>query len=380
MGGGGGGDGVLLGMPGPWADDKREPSDFYTSKIGGLPDWPFPVENLAPNLLICGTCGSKLCLVSQVYAPISSGASNIEDRTILVFGCIIPNCGNTPLSWRALRVQKVDSERESSVSTEEVVPSTPPVSVSKANWLDDDSDEDIDLEALSKALSEAGTTASHSKKKDGNQRSESAVKNSTLVARTGVDMETPVVPCFYMYTQEPSSKDIVSSVCSNYSELSIKEQQNCDYNDDEMGDAGEPEVYEYDKALSADRTYLKFKKQLDAYPDQCFRHLYGGKPLLATAELGDPGNCKLCGGFRHFEMQLMPQLISFLLDRADDCQKNALENWNWMTLIVYTCSESCSDKFDRGKSTNSGWIVAEEAVLVQFEKTLQESIHPGYFS
>uniref|UniRef100_A0A6N2LKR1 Programmed cell death protein 2 C-terminal domain-containing protein n=1 Tax=Salix viminalis TaxID=40686 RepID=A0A6N2LKR1_SALVM len=48
--------------------------------------------------LICGTCGSKLCLVSQVYAPISSGTSNIEDRTILVFGCIIPNCGNTPLS------------------------------------------------------------------------------------------------------------------------------------------------------------------------------------------------------------------------------------------------------------------------------------------
>ncbi|CAK7338058.1 unnamed protein product [Dovyalis caffra] len=334
------GGGVLLGMPGPWADDNREPSDFYTSKIGGLPDWPFFSEHLAPNLLICGACGSKIRLIAQVYGPISIGTLNIEDRTVLVFGCICQIVEKPLLGvfkfhflvnhfWRALRVQKVDIERESSTSTEDVVPSTPPVSVSKANWLDDDSDEDIDLEVLGKALSEVGTLASHSKKQDGNRRSE------------------PVVKEFHFGAKDRSRQ---------WKRL---EKQNCDYNDHEMEDEGEQEVCEYDKALSADWTYLKFKKQLDANPDQCFRYLYGGKPLLPTAQLVDPGKCKLCGGFRHFEMQVMPQLISFLLDGADDCQKNVLENWNWMTIVVYTCSKPLDELYPGGFDS-TGYAGIEE--------------------
>ncbi|CAJ2641656.1 unnamed protein product [Trifolium pratense] len=364
---------VLLGMPGPWADDYREPSDPYTTKIGGLPDWPLPKDAINTDLLRCATCANSLSLVAQIYAPLSH-----HHRILFIFGCVSSKCAT---SWRVLRLQKL-ADVETSQHKQ--------VEVQNPNSGDDEdeSDDDMSFEELANALYQAGTLASsNSKSKSKKQKKKRQHKFPTsspypepTTASEDVNNhnDIPVVPCFYIYTQEEPSTWDFSSVCSSYSSLSIKENGNSAEDNMQAEETWEKEQYEYDKALTADRTYLKFKKRLDAYPEQCFRYSHGGKPILAVANDINPGSCGLCGKPRQFEMQLMPPLLYFLQEALADNQRQMVENWDWMTLLVYTCPESCCEDKQVNSNSNNGWIIAEEAVVAQCEESM--SIQPGYFS
>lgn len=366
--------GVFLGMPGPWAGHMHEAADHYTTKIGGLPDWAIPLPSTSVDLFKCSACKSDLSLLAQVYAPISKKNLNIEERVIYVFGCLMPECGSTTVSWRAIRIQKsVNSEGLKSLSDKAVSSPASSASDSKKEWKkdiwsfdsleeDDDEDEDdddIDLAELGRALSEAASLASQSKKQNHGRKLTAKTSSPISVARV-IDKSLPVIPCFYIYAEEEKFSKKDASVCSKNILSPIKDHEN---DPDTQEETWEVEDYEYDRALNADRAYLKFKKRVDAYPEQCFRYAYGGKPLLASGDAGDPGTCRLCGAARHYEMQLMPQLLYFLQEAVSKKEKHALDNWNWMTLIVYTCSQNCS----KDNSSDDGWIVAEEAVVVQYE-------------
>ncbi|KAH9623485.1 hypothetical protein KSS87_012710 [Heliosperma pusillum] len=194
---------VSLGLPGSWAANNREASDHYTTKVGGLPDWPFPTS-LAAELLQCNSCRSTPCLIAQVHAPISTATVKIEERVIYIFGCTDVHCG----SWRAIRVQKPDKFEEINSGDSERSQSTisdPSTSVSK--WWESEENgekEGMDMEDLARALSEAATLASGSgkrktKKKAKRQTEISAQPHQSAANPNIVDGSTLAFSAFFIY-------------------------------------------------------------------------------------------------------------------------------------------------------------------------------------
>ncbi|CAN6269456.1 unnamed protein product, partial [Urochloa humidicola] len=235
---------------------------------------------------------------------------NIEERIIYVLACPTPECGPKPQSWKVVRVQKCRSIEQTASGGDELGQAAEPASTSvPEEQVDkqkspDINDDDFDLDALAEALEKAATLASNSKKKNKSKRANTPIKHP-VVKEKASDLSVPVLPCFYIYYDKERYRGKGAVVSSSNGLVLDKEITDATYDEEEKW---EGEKYEYDKAIGADRTFLKFKKRLDAYPEQCFRYSYGGKPLSAATKLKDAGTCRLCGSSRQYELQLMSPL------------------------------------------------------------------------
>ncbi|XP_078444102.1 programmed cell death 2 C-terminal domain-containing protein [Wolffia australiana] len=352
-------DKVFLAMPGSWAEDNREMADHYTTKIGGVPDWPS--LNIDHAKVKCRLCGERLYLVAQVYAPISSDHLKVEDRTVYVLGCPRTSCATSSEGWRALRVQKNmrDSQHQSVLEPQKK-------SLTCDNWWASgtESDDEIDLQKLSEEISEASRLAQGSKKQNEPIFSEAGPK----IKPKSNSSDIPVLPCFYVYDEEEKFFDKRNDITIHCSSLSIKENPSLPFIESSDEEKWEGESYEHDRALGADRVYLKFKKRIEAYPEQCIRYSHGGMPLVAAELLEKPMKCESCGAHRNFEMQLMPPLLFFLQQAAEDqSAPGLLRDWTWMTVIIYTCSQNCSRLSSEDLTAGDTWVVSEESVVVQWE-------------
>eukprot|EP00249_Psilotum_nudum_P016194 c25707_g1_i2 orf=379-1479(+) len=351
-----------------------------------------------------------------IYAPLTINGSKIDERTLYVFGCPSSNCGISPLSWCTLRVQReTGSSLEPSQAASRNIGSVSEASSSSAageligedlrvveginnrdgqqnggggsDWWEDDSwgpiqdgEDDVllGMEDLETALLEAGYASATwlgTQNSDVEDEAVTFQEDASTGRGERVDPGLPVLPCFYIYSQSESHPSRGSRAVSALQTIELLEGRGDweDGNRDRGDESWEGEEYEHDRALSADRSYLKFKKRLDCYPEQCFRYCFGGQPLWANKDRGEPGICTMCGGPRVYEMQLMPPLLYYLQQACKDLPptSNSPNDWEWLTLIVYTCARSCtqgpSDHAADANGQRKQWTVIEEATILQYE-------------
>lgn len=129
------------------------------------------------------------------------------------------------------------------------------------------------------------------------------------------------------------------------------------------------EVYESTQLPGYDKYLEKFQKRVSSYPRQCVRFSPTSSPLMFCKESCPLaiGPCLVCGQRRHFELQLMPAILS-LLPTCDDAHLSHIPENNrnshplfddgmeWGTVMVYTC----------GTCQKSPGLI-EAAVYVQVE-------------
>lgn len=287
---------VYLGL----CDEPLHPSaTFRDSQLGGHPLWLLPAQTP-----LCGECGARSCLVTQLYVPLEG---SIYERVLYVFSCVKGKCQNKTGAWSVVRqmtrVQEVMHVVKKKVQEK---------MFEEDDWDTDGDEWEGDVLNFDGHNEQESVSPSHS---------DSMCKAMSSLTLHRSDGPGPVFAGYYLYViPEPFPKE------SFMSEEELLDQAQA---------GGSKEKYESTEVSHKDKPFHKFYKKIQLSPDQCIRYDLKGTPLLSDQTIKIP-QCEKCDKARQFEMQLMPALISIL-----NLEGSASHPLDFRTVIVWTCQGDC---------------------------------------
>ncbi|CAH1792294.1 unnamed protein product [Owenia fusiformis] len=325
-------------------DEWKLSSGLFPSKVGGKPAW-LSLESIpSADDVKCQNCGKPCVFLCQIYAPIENPVPEQVDcfhRTVFLFVCSDPKCSVRNDNSNLVAVRSQLPRRNNYFSYD------PPIE-SKAEKAEYKTAKDFqDLCVVcgclgNKKCAQCGQVCYCSKehqsvdwkkghkklcgKEDGNP-----VKNHGVMFP---EYELLIEDEEEYEEQEEKSE---AEKMSDFSRVvgsglvsdvgnepgAVKDLEKMALTDDEV-----------------DEQFEEFRKRIAQEPEQVLRYNKGGTPLWISSQdkLGKKSvpQCQYCNGPRQFEFQILPQMLTHL--DVDSLQ----DSLDWGTLVVYTCSRSCS--------------------------------------
>lgn len=317
---------VYIGVP---AQEQKSASTWasspYVSKVGGP---PASFDDTPVNAGDCNDCGTALCLVAQIYAPLDFA------RSVLIFGCNNADCKHKSSgAWRVLRLQNcldTDPWGENNGKSAVVESDTTVATVSN-----DDFEDDLEALLAIRDATVSNRKAEESKPSSGPLKKRSEKMSASSNISSSHDQWKPLL---LEVMDEPAKCEDSATrrIEKKYKHLVVDPLHGYTFGE-KVGDSGEggkkggsiaPDT------LKTNDEMVDFHMRLLRAPRQCVRYGYGTAPLWPDRPNPDftVPKCEWCGEQRQFELQLTPALLSL---------GNDADTMDWSTILVYSCQKSC---------------------------------------
>ncbi|RVE49475.1 hypothetical protein evm_005906 [Chilo suppressalis] len=316
---------------------------FFPSKVGGKPAWLNLQDLPSPSQLSCKKCNDPLIFLCQVYAPYEDDVEAFH-RTIFIFICRNGSCSQTNSTQNFL-ILRCQLPRKNNYYSYEPY--------------NEKETEEFNMEKWPKLCNICGCRSpSHCSKckkvyycsrkhqvidwQNGHKEICSEIQKSITYKSSDFTVNNSAKSILFKEWElvvDEEDEEEGSTVDTN-KEMEKLCKMIQDKRDGTLNNVSEEELEQYAKTMPEDKVFNKFNKRIARHPDQVLRYDRSGNPLWITGNSGnsvlDIPKCQYCDGERHFEFQVMPQLLNYINVGIDS---NSID---WGILAIFTCKSSCS--------------------------------------